>query len=282
MDTNQFLPADEISHGFDNVTVGELSPSLVQRYVAAAQRISRMVMQSNAGGIDAKTIRTPPDQTQEEHVDGLPLGTRGGINVQHHFSRPGKYQFTIRLTRDRNEHVEGLSGRHIMEIMIDREVVKAFEVSRKVAKRHSDIDNHLKVRTFVEAGPRRVGVTFRQKSYSLLDYKRQPFEAHFTLHRHPRLSPAIYQVSINGPFESKWANLMMLSFCARLYSFFPDPAGDWGKLKPRGVACVELKLSECGAERRRGACPGRETLSSANPTVMGPGGEGREEKRSQL
>ena len=88
-------------------------------------------------------------------------------------------------------------------------------------------------------------------------------------------------VSRQSNFESKWANLMMLSFCARLYSFFPEPAGDWGKLKPRGVACVELKLSECGAERRRGACPGRETLSSANPTVMGPGGEGRGEKRRE-
>lgn len=206
VDVSDLLPKDDESHGFDNVTVGTLSPSLVDRYISAAQKISRLAVGRKTERVGGATFRVPADYTQEKHIDGLPLGTRGGALIPYNFPQDGVYEFEVTLSRDRNEHVEGLSGKHIMEIMIDREVVKAFEVSRKVAKRHSDIDNHLKVRTFVEAGPRRVGVTFRQKSYSLLDYKRQPFEAHFNLHRHPRLSPAIYQVSINGPFESKGAN----------------------------------------------------------------------------
>ena len=213
VDTNRFLPADEISHGFDNVTVGELSPSLVQRYVAAAQRISRMVMQSNAGGIDAKTIRTPPDQTQEEHVDGLPLGTRGGINVQHHFSRPGKYQFTIRLTRDRNEHVEGLRKPHDIELLIDGSLAKSFRVypprggggdeDDYTKPSHENVDQHLEATLAIDAGTHRVGVTFIKSPSALLETKRQPLDVHYNMYRHPRLGPAIFEVSITGPLREK-------------------------------------------------------------------------------
>ncbi|MGC6448439.1 MAG: DUF1587 domain-containing protein, partial [Rubripirellula sp.] len=68
IDAKSFLPADEMSHGFDNVTVGELPPALLQRYVSAAQRISRLAIGSQASGIEGFTIRPRPDLTQEEHV----------------------------------------------------------------------------------------------------------------------------------------------------------------------------------------------------------------------
>lgn len=213
VDTTRFLPADEISHGFDNVTVDELPPSLVQRYVTAAQRISRMVMQSDAGGIDAKTIRTPPDQTQEEHVEGLPLGTRGGIITEHNFSRPGKYEFTIRLTRDRNEHVEGLRKPHDIELLIDGSLAKSFRVypprgggseqDDYTKPSHENVDQHLQVTIPVEAGTHRVGVTFIKSPSLLLETKRQPLDVHYNMYRHPRLGPAIFEVSITGPLREE-------------------------------------------------------------------------------
>lgn len=211
VDTSRFLPADEISHGFDNVTVDELPPSLVQRYVTAAQRISRMVMQSDTGGIDAKTIRTPPDQTQEEHVEGLPLGTRGGIIAEHYFSRSGKYEFAIRLTRDRNEHVEGLRKPHDIELLIDGSLAKSFRVypprggggeqDDYTKPSHENVDQHLQVTIPVEAGTHRVGVTFIKSPSLLLETKRQPLDVHYNMYRHPRLGPAIFEVSITGPLR---------------------------------------------------------------------------------
>ena len=63
------------------------------------------------------------------------------------------------------------------------------------------VDAHLKKRFRVAAGPRQVGVTFPRKSSSLLEIKRQPFDTSFNRHRHPRLAPALFQVSIVGPFD---------------------------------------------------------------------------------
>ena len=206
IDAATLLPKDDESHGFDNVTVGTLSPALVDRYISAAQKISRLAVGRVSSKIGADTFRVPPDFTQEKHIEGLPLGTRGGALIDYTFPQDGEYEVEVLLSRDRNEHVEGLNGSHQMEILIDRELIESFNVARKRGQRHSDIDKHLKTRTFVKAGPRKLGVTFVQKSYSLLENKRQPFEAHFNLHRHPRRSPAIYQVSITGPYNAKGAH----------------------------------------------------------------------------
>ncbi|MGB0582568.1 MAG: DUF1592 domain-containing protein, partial [Limisphaerales bacterium] len=87
----------------------------------------------------------------------------------------------------------------------DRALVKQFIV--KPQRDHDKIDQDLKVKTFVKAGPRKVGAAFYQKSHSLLENKRQPFEASFNFHRHPRQNPAVYYISITGPFKSTGVSL---------------------------------------------------------------------------
>lgn len=201
IDAASLLPKDDESHGFDNVTVATLSPSLLDRYVTAAQKISRLAVGTPLPRPGGDTFRIPADYTQEKHVAGLPIGTRGGALLKYTFPRDGEYEIEVRLSRDRNEHVEGLHGSHDMEILIDRALVERFTVKPNRKADHSDVDKHLTTRTFVAAGPRDVGVTFLQDSNSLLENKRQPFDAHFNLHRHPRLSPAVYQISITGPFD---------------------------------------------------------------------------------
>ncbi len=78
VDAASLLPKDEESHGFDNVTVGTLSPTLIDRYISAARKISRLAVGRPSNSPGGDTFRIPPDHTQEKHVDGLPLGTRGG------------------------------------------------------------------------------------------------------------------------------------------------------------------------------------------------------------
>ena len=204
IDVARFLPKDEESHGFHNVTVGGLSPTLLDRYISAAQKVSRLAVGTRSKKLDGFTYRVPADFTQEKHVEGLPLGTRGGVVLDYTFSQDGFYEMEILLARDRNEHVEGLSGSHEMEMLLDKELIKSFTVKR--LKDHSKIDQHLKTRFFVKAGPRKVGATFMGKGASLSENKRQPYEAHFNLFRHPRLSPAIYQLSITGPYQAKGAS----------------------------------------------------------------------------
>jgi hypothetical protein len=123
--------------------------------------------------------------------------------IHYQFAQDADYEFQIRLARDRNEHVEGLREAHQLELLLDGEPVKSFTVQPAKAENHEAVDQHLKVRVPVTAGPHKVGVTFVKNPSELLDTRRQPYNAHFNMHRHPRIGPAIYQVSINGPYDAK-------------------------------------------------------------------------------
>jgi hypothetical protein len=205
IDAAALLPKDEASYGFDNVTVGDLSPMLLDRYISAAQKISRLAVGAPRRAPGGDTFRPRPDLTQDVPVEGLPIGTRGGLLIPYTFPRDGEYEFQIRLMRDRNEAVEGLNERHEMELLLDRERLQLFTVVPPAGqnKNYDAVDAHLKFRVPVKAGPHEVGVTFLKNPSDLQVTKRQPYDAHFNYHRHPRLGPAIYQVSINGPYDSK-------------------------------------------------------------------------------
>ncbi len=210
VDVASLLPADSASFGFDNVTVGDLSPTLLERYLAAAEKISRLAVGRvmDPAGV---TFRTDADLTQEKHVEGLPIGTRGGLLAAWNFPADGVYEFSIRLARDRNEHVEGLSEAHDLELLLDRELVETFtvappdlmdDVALNYQPSQDDVDDHLVVRLPVAAGPHEIGVTFPARPWLLLETDRQPYESHFNYYRHPRVQPAIFSVSIVGPFEA--------------------------------------------------------------------------------
>ncbi len=201
IDSSAFLPADESSHGFDNVTVGDLSPTLLDRYITAAGKISRLALGGPGRTPGGDTIRVRADLTQEEHVEGLPLGTRGGTIVPYHFPMDGEYEVQLRLARDRNEQIEGLREPAEVDILLDRERVARLTVQPPRSERdHQTADEHLKVRVHATAGPHQLGATFVKQPSSLLETKRQPYQAHYNMHRHPRLTPALYQVSITGPY----------------------------------------------------------------------------------
>ncbi len=203
IDATALLPKDDASHGFDNVTVGELSPTLLNRYISAAGKISRLAVGAPYRQPGGDTCRLPPDRTLVEHVEGLPPGTRGGLLIAHTFPRDGEYEIQIRLTRDRNEEVEGLREPHEVVVLVDRQQVRSFTVAPPKGDRNFEkVDAHLKVRVPVTAGPHQLGVTFLKNPSSLLENRRQPYLARYNMHRHPRLGPAIYQVSVNGPYDS--------------------------------------------------------------------------------
>ncbi len=202
VDASTLLPKDDAGHGFDNVTVGTLSPTLLDRYISAALKISRLAV-GTTQRVGGDTIRIPADVTQEEHIEGLPLGTRGGALIPYTFPQDAEYEIQVRLTRDRNDEVEGLRERHQLELLLDGKRVTSFTVEPPRDRNFDKVDQHLKARVAVKAGPHQVGVTFVKNPSSLLETKRQPFNVHFNMHRHPRVGPAVYQVSINGPYEAK-------------------------------------------------------------------------------
>jgi hypothetical protein len=204
IDAASLLPNEEPAHGFDNVTVGNLSPTLLDRYVSAAQKIARLAIGAPRKTPLGDTFRIKPDVTQEDHVEGLPLGTRGGGLFPYTFPQDGEYEIQIRLARDRNEQVEGLKRPHEVEVLIDRERVALATVNPPGSDKNAEIvDAHLKFRVPVKAGPHEVGVTFLKNPSPVLETERTPFIARYNMHRHPRTAPALYQVSITGPYDAK-------------------------------------------------------------------------------
>ncbi|MES2693107.1 MAG: DUF1592 domain-containing protein, partial [Verrucomicrobiota bacterium] len=132
------------------------------------------------------------------------LGTRGGAVISYTLPQDGDYEIQVRLARDRNEQVEGLKKPHEVEVLVDRERVALATVKPPGADKNAEaVDAHLKFRVTVQAGPHEVGVTFPKNPTLLLETERQPFIARYNMHRHPRTAPALYQVSITGPYDAK-------------------------------------------------------------------------------
>ena len=206
VDVRALLPSDDASHGFDNITVGELSPTLLERYLAAAQKISRLAMGRPGRAPGGDTFNLPPDLTQEQHFDDLPLGTRGGMTVRYTFPADAEYEIQIHLQRDRNEHVEGLNDTHEVELMLDGERLRLFTVRPPPpGNDHHLADRDLNLRIAVKAGPHMVAAAFPKKTSALMETERQPYQAHFNMDRHPRPQPAVFSISVNGPYDMQGA-----------------------------------------------------------------------------
>jgi hypothetical protein len=213
IDVSAMLPSDDSSHGFDNISVGGLSPTLLERYLSAAQKISRLAVGTPVRSAGAETVVLPPDLTQEDHFDGQPFGTRAGTSVRHTFPADGEYQFELRLTRDRNELIEGLTEPHEVEVSVDGVRLQMFtlkppprpagpvdDVAPQYAPEQA-ADAGLNFRAPLKGGPHVVTVAFIKRPGALVETERQPYHASFNSDRTPRTQPALYSVSIAGPFN---------------------------------------------------------------------------------
>jgi hypothetical protein len=229
LDVTALLPRDDVAFGFDNVNTGGLSPTLMERYLATAQKVSRLAVGSQLPAPGSRVVIVPPDKTQEDHFEGLSFGTRGGTAFTHDFPADGNYEIQVRLQRNRNENVEGLTESHDVEVTLDGERLQIFtmEPSQNMvmqgdAAYYGDegIDNHLNVQLSVTSGPHTVGATFIKKNSALIETTRQPYQAHFNMDRHPRQQPAIRSVSIVGPFDP--TGVGETPSRARVFSCQPD------------------------------------------------------------
>jgi mono/diheme cytochrome c family protein len=208
IDAASLLPADESGHGFDNVNLGDLSATLLNRYISAAQKISRLAVGSTQSSLQSDIIGLPADLTQEDHLPGLPIGTRGGVSTSYMFAQDGEYEIQVLLARNLAGVVSGLrdSRPHQMLVLLDREPVHTFTISRESIGDEVLNEEALKVRVPVKAGPHGLAVTFVKEGSSLIDTPRQPTESRFNDRRHPRTAPAVDQISVTGPYAPKGAS----------------------------------------------------------------------------
>jgi mono/diheme cytochrome c family protein len=210
IDAKALLPTDDSSHGFDNVNVGGLSPTLLDRYLSAAQKISRLAVGSPVRSPGENTVVLPVDLTQNEQLDGLPFGTRGGTAFRHTFPLTGEYAFEVRLARNRDEILMGLTEAQQMELSLDGQQLKMFPITppRQPARGQgaaqaapsdeAPADAGLKVRVPVTAGPHTVAVTFIKGPSVLSQAEKQPFKADIDPNNRDRA--AVFSISVAGPY----------------------------------------------------------------------------------
>ena len=228
VDVASLLPPDDASYGFDNIADAlGVSPLLLERYLGAARRISRLAVGSTAIRPAIATYLVPTVLTQNDHLDGLPLGTRGGIAVRHQFPLDGEYVIRIRLLRTVIDTIRGLGEPHQLEVSLDGERVRLFtiggeqpradaielddadEAARAAARRAArdaalaysmNADAALEVRLPVEAGPRTVAVAFLRKTSAQVATIRQPLLRSNIDPADTAGPPHVRSVAIGGPY----------------------------------------------------------------------------------
>ena len=150
-DVSTLLPSDDSSEGFDNIADAlGVSPALLERYVSAATKISRLAVGDPATSPSTNTWRVPGDLSQTAHIEGLPVGTRGGMLFNYTFPLDAEYAFKIRA-RSAGIGVGAGGGAVPLEITLD---------GARIDPGKSTTDFHLKV----TAGPHTIGVAMPQHS----------------------------------------------------------------------------------------------------------------------
>ena len=241
IDAEALLPADDVGHGFDNLA-GTLavSPALMERYLAAARRISRLAVgdPTIGPGVTSRTYTVPITMTQNERMsEELPLGSRAGLSVRHRFPLDGDYVISVRLKRSVYEYIVNLDEAHELDVRIDGRRIARFTVGGDAPPRPAPVsfsgtfvaagdaaypsqawddyrtgaDAALTVTAPVAAGTRRVGVSFVDKSWEhegvwqppLREYGATVTETTDTGTR-PE-GPGLESVTIDGPYRAEGA-----------------------------------------------------------------------------
>ena len=230
VDATTLLPADDSSRGFDNLAdVLGVSPSLLERYVAAAAKISRLAVGERDAAPNQVTYTVRGDLSQNRTLEGQPLGTRGGTTVRHNFPADGDYQIKLSLLKLSFGQVfgEGAEGEEL-EVTLNGTRVRLFKLDevpmffmRQSPGSHPDKpkptdpieervkmtpDIRLEFTLKVQAGPQTIGVAFLNKNYTANeDLVRRPvsstYDVFIGMQYGYSTAPHLSRVVITGPYH---------------------------------------------------------------------------------
>ena len=223
VDARSLLPGDNADvHGFDNnADILSISPLLMERYLSAARKISRLVV-GRARTPDFHQHRVHKWMAQEDRMnEHLPFGSRGGAAVPYFFPADGEYEVQVELQRTGNQHIKGLGAEHQLDVRLDGALIERFTVGGeewvKLAPPESysgninvglewedyshNMDRDLKVRFPVQAGRRVVGVSFVGRRWELEGVIVTQPQVGVSLSRNeiPDGNPSVASVTISGP-----------------------------------------------------------------------------------
>ncbi|MGA2877765.1 MAG: DUF1592 domain-containing protein [Bryobacteraceae bacterium] len=228
VDASDLLPTDDSSFGFDNIaSVLGVSPALIERYLLASGKVSRLAVGDPKIDPIIDTYRVRADFTQNEHIEGLPLGTRGGVLIHHDFPLDGDYVIKVKLLKSTVDLLFGNNAQdQLLEIALNGERVQTLSINPKVAapppapaadksqKPKEGFDpaaatklsmsqpkDNVEARIHVNAGPQTVTVAFVQRGYGPVQDLMEPIERSTFDPSDPKGLPHVLSVAISGPFN---------------------------------------------------------------------------------
>ncbi|HEY1309076.1 MAG TPA: DUF1592 domain-containing protein [Vicinamibacterales bacterium] len=211
VDVNSLLPPDDSSGGFDNnADVLGVSPVLLESYLDAAERISALAIGDPHTPPMGELFRVRQDASQDRHIEGLPLGTVGGIVIHRTLPLDGVYQFQVRLFRTNLGTMRGLEYPHQLEIAVDGERVHlaSFGGNAEIAASSDNptttgdaVDGRFTARVPLKAGPHVITVAFLEKTHALNTRRLQPYVRSSADTIDFSGQPHIDEVLLTGPFD---------------------------------------------------------------------------------
>ena len=177
IDGRDYLPADDSGYGFDNIAdVLTLSPSLLERYMIAAAKISQLAIGDPDILPTVKSYEMRPTLIQAGRMsEEQPFGTRGGATVSHYFPLDGEYHIKLRLARTHANQIIGLFEPHDIEVRLDRELIANYTVGGDgiinpwaavmyASEYEQTADDHLELRIpNIKAGTHTITLAFPEK-----------------------------------------------------------------------------------------------------------------------
>ena len=215
IDIASLLPTDDASYGFDNIAgVLKVSPTLMERYLSASRKISRLAVGVPVLFPDEYIYQVPVDLPQSAHQDGLPFGTRGGARVPYHFPVDGDHEFHARLMRQgeggAGEAIPSFPDTYDVEVSVDGNRAALFTLAAEQSSPggrgrggpgnrdlRRTLDDNWKVRVPVKAGLHQVAVAFLRKSSAVDESVRLPFVRRGQ--EQQNFHPSLSSITISGP-----------------------------------------------------------------------------------
>jgi hypothetical protein len=178
VDVAAFLPADTISHNFDNIAdVQSISATLLEGYLRAAAQVSKLAIGDPDASPNSTIYKIPRMASQLAHVEGAPFGTRGGISVVHNFPADGEYTFRMMLHSIPTGQLygSGVRGEQI-EVSINGQRAALIDINPRMSESDPNGMNLQTPSIAVKAGPQRVSAAFIQRSEAPVDDLLAPVE----------------------------------------------------------------------------------------------------------
>ena len=196
VDVAALLPVDDSSYGFDNIAgVLRFSPTLMERYLTAAKKVSRLAVGTPPAFPNFEVFRLVDDFRQDDRIEGLPFGTRGGTIIPYNFPVDGEYDIRVKLARQtgtNDRDIPRFTQPQQLEVSLDGERLQLFTLAASVPPAEADerqqpppdtllddrsaLDVEWTVRIPVEAGPRDIQVTFVTQTPALLETWVEPYD----------------------------------------------------------------------------------------------------------